>query len=74
MTLSLLTSKEVAKQIGCSKITIERLQKAGKIPFVRIGRLVRYSRDAIDRWIESGGTNQPEQSTKIVWDVIKGNK
>lgn len=53
----LINSKQVGEMLGCSKMTVERLQKAGKLPFVRIGRLVRYQPTAIQKWIDSGGAN-----------------
>lgn len=37
----------LAQIIGVSVATIERLQASGKLPFVRLKRLVRYDVDAV---------------------------
>ena len=39
--------------IGCSKATVYRRVRAGKIPHRRIGRLIRFSDDDIQSYLES---------------------
>lgn len=39
---SLLTPIEVSKRLGVSGSTLARLYKAGRIPFIRVGRQVRF--------------------------------
>lgn len=51
----LVEVRQLAQMLACSERTIWRLSDGGKMPApVRIGRLVRWSRQAILDWIESG--------------------
>jgi excisionase family DNA binding protein len=49
---SLLTPTQVAARLGVSKFTVARLYKAGRIPFVRIGRQVRIRAVAVEVFIQ----------------------
>jgi excisionase family DNA binding protein len=51
VTDRLLTTDEVAAALGVSPTTAKRLTRSGELPCVRIGRLVRYRRVDLDRWI-----------------------
>ena len=50
----LLTQEEVAEVLGVSKGSLEVWRSTGKhgIPFVKVGRLVRYRIDAIAAYVE----------------------
>ncbi len=51
----LLDVRAVAELLGCSPRHVYRLADAGRMPApLRLGALVRWSRDAIDRWIVVG--------------------
>ncbi len=51
------TTAELTAALGCSLRHVRRLQAAGHLPPpVRLGRLVRWPRAAIDRWLAAGGT------------------
>ena len=51
----LLDVRAVASLLGCSPRHIYRLSDGGKMPApIRLGSLVRWSRDAIDEWISAG--------------------
>jgi excisionase family DNA binding protein len=51
----LLTALQVATMLGVSKRLIWRLAAAGFLPGrVKIGKLVRWRRDEIERWIVKG--------------------
>jgi len=54
-TKSLLTPFEVATYIGVSENTLSVWRCVGRyeIPFVKIGRLVRYKRTDLEVWISS---------------------
>ncbi len=43
---------EAARVLGISLSHLDRMTKAGEIPFARIGRLRVYSDDALRRWIQ----------------------
>ena len=53
----IMTTQEVAKYLKLHEITISKLVKEGKIPGVRIGRVWRFDKETIDKWISSGGKN-----------------
>lgn len=44
----LLTSKEVADLLGVNRRTVQVWAKDGTLPAVKIGRLLRFSREAIN--------------------------
>lgn len=53
--LRLLNIGIVAGMLGCSRRHVRRLAEEGKMPRpVRLGNLVRWPKDQLDRWIEEG--------------------
>ncbi len=51
----LLTVQQVAKLINCSTRHVRRLADRGAMPHpVRIGTLIRWRRDEIERWVAAG--------------------
>jgi excisionase family DNA binding protein len=44
--------RDAARTLGLSERTLWGLTKAGKVPFVRIGKAVRYPRHLLLRWLE----------------------
>jgi excisionase family DNA binding protein len=50
----IMTTKELAKYLKLHEITICKYAAQGKIPAIRIGRVWRFDKDAIDRWITEG--------------------
>ena len=54
----IMTTKEVAEYLTLHKITVCKYAAEGKIPGVRDGRVWRFDKAAIDRWIRGEtGTN-----------------
>jgi excisionase family DNA binding protein len=53
MTPRLLDIKEVAVYTGLSVHTLYTMVSQRRIPFVKIGRLTKFDRYEIDRWITS---------------------
>ena len=53
ITPLLLTAKEAARSLSVSERTLWAMTQAGEIPAVRRGRLVRYDRRDLEKWIES---------------------
>ena len=51
---SLLTTEEAAEVLGLKKKTLEIWRCTGRynLPFVRVGRLIRYRSDDIAAWLE----------------------
>jgi len=54
----MLTVQGVAVLLACSPRTVYRLADAGRMPPpIKLGALVRWSRDSIDAWIAAGCPN-----------------
>jgi excisionase family DNA binding protein len=49
----IMTTKEVAKYLKLHEITICKYAAVGKIPAIRIGRVWRFDKEAIDKWISN---------------------
>ena len=54
MLTQIMTTRELAKYLKLHEITISKLCREGKIPSVRIGRVWRFDKEAIDQWIARG--------------------
>lgn len=52
----LLTVKDVAALLNVCEMSIYREAKAGTLPHIRIGRSIRFSKDALDAYIKSQAT------------------
>ncbi|HUV31684.1 MAG TPA: helix-turn-helix domain-containing protein [Acidobacteriota bacterium] len=48
----LLTPDEVAELLGVEKSTIYQWTHQGFIPHVKLGRLIRFRRDKVDKWLQ----------------------
>lgn len=53
----LLSVRDVAAVLGCTRRTVERLRSSGKFPGpdLRVGRMPRWRRETLTRWITEGG-------------------
>jgi excisionase family DNA binding protein len=51
MTRRLLTIKEVSEYIGLAVPTLYTMVSQRRIPFVKMGRLTKFDREELDRWI-----------------------
>ena len=51
--IELLTVQEAAKYLGVAKQTLDvwRCSKRYNLPFLKVGRIVRYKRADLDRWL-----------------------
>jgi excisionase family DNA binding protein len=47
----IMTTKEIAKYLRLHEITVGKYAAEGKIPAIRIGRVWRFDKEAVDRWI-----------------------
>jgi excisionase family DNA binding protein len=50
----IMTTRELAEYLKLHGITVCKYAAQGKIPAIRIGRVWRFDKDAIDRWIGEG--------------------
>lgn len=53
MNRRLLDIKEVADYIGLSVHTLYTMVSQRRIPYVKMGRLTKFDREEIDKWIAS---------------------
>ncbi len=61
----IMTTQEMAKYLKLHEITICKLAAGGKVPAVRIGRVWRFDKNAVDEWIAQGQrTHQPVKDSK----------
>jgi len=49
----IMTTKEVAKYLALHEITICKYAAQGNIPAIRIGRVWRFDKKAVDEWKKS---------------------
>jgi len=63
MELKLLTKQAVAKLIGCSIITVDRLRSSEKLPSFKVGRLVRFSEAAVEEYLRRKIIGSEERQT-----------
>jgi excisionase family DNA binding protein len=52
----LLTPEQVAEKLGVKLCTIYQWTHEGYIPYVKLGRLVRFDLKAIEKWIAEKST------------------
>ena len=50
--LQTLSTKEVCKLLGITKVTFYKLCREGKLPVIRVGHQYRVPRVALQRWLE----------------------
>jgi excisionase family DNA binding protein len=50
----LMTTRELARYLKLHEITICKYAAEGMIPAVRIGRVWRFDKEVIDKWIAQG--------------------
>ena len=60
----IMTTKELAKYLKLHEITICKYAAEGRIPAIRIGRVWRFDKDAIDKWIGEGTPPLDKASSK----------
>lgn len=51
----LLLAPDVAKRLGMSTQRIYELVRQKRLPHVRVGRQIRFSSAALQKWIDDGG-------------------
>jgi len=51
MDYKLLKKNDVSKSLGISCVTIDRLRRSGKLPYRKIGKMVRFLEQDIESFI-----------------------
>jgi len=60
----IITTKELAKYLRLHEITICKKAAEGTIPAVRIGRVWRFDKEAVDKWISEGQSKSVPKKKK----------
>lgn len=55
-----LTIEELADMLKISTRTIRRILKRGDLPAIRIGRQIRFNREAVNLWLKTQSIEQAE--------------
>jgi excisionase family DNA binding protein len=50
--MHLFTSSEVAAILNCTTRTLQNLRDRGEISFIRVGRLVRFSEEQVQEYLD----------------------
>ena len=59
-----MTTKELAKYLRLHEITICKHAAEGKIPAVRVGKVWRFDKEAINKWISKGQSKSVSKRRK----------
>ncbi len=65
----ILTAEEVARYLKIPVSSVYAKARRGEIPAIRIGRLYRFRKAYIDRWLEEQMT-QREEPSRIVSEIL----
>jgi len=69
-----MTTKEIAKYLKLHEITICKLAAEGNVPAIRIGRVWRFDKEAIDEWIAQGQKKPRTKQSKAKVSPKAGKK
>lgn len=53
---NVMTVKEVAAFLRVSELTVHRLKDAGKLPFFKVGRYIRFNRSDVEAYTQQHAT------------------
>ena len=71
----LMTVDELAEYLGITRDTVYRKVKAGEIPSIRIGRLLRFPKKTIENWlgqkITPAGGIKPGDEKEVIHLLLK---
>jgi len=67
ITNRLLTTEEAARLLGCTQAALNkfRMQKTGP-PYFRVGRLIRYRRADLSRWLKERRVSPQKSASTAV--------
>jgi len=70
--MRLLTVEQVAEQFQLKVRQVKELARKGKIPAIKVGKLWRFSEDALQDWVESqaGLNNGKSEIDSIAEQII----
>jgi len=56
------STKEIAEHLGVTMETVRKWIKVGSIPCFRVGKLWKFKKSDIDKWVKSGGAEEGKQN------------
>lgn len=56
----LMNSEQAAEHLGVHPKTLQRMAREGRVPFIRVGKYVRFRISTLDGWIRAN-ENHPSQ-------------
>ncbi len=62
--LGLLTTKEAAEMLRLSESALNKLRYEGQIPFVRLGKKVFFTREQLEKYVDSQQFVYTQKETK----------
>ena len=60
----IMTTKEIAEYLRLHQITVCKYAAQGEIPAIRVGRVWRFNKDAIDKWISESQSKKVSKGKK----------
>ena len=54
---ALIGVEQLADELGVSVRYVRRIIAERRIPYVKVGHLIRFERDEVDRWVEANRVN-----------------
>jgi len=60
----IMTTQELAAYLRLHEITVCKHAAEGNIPGIRVGRIWRFDKEEIDKWIEKGCPARRKRKTK----------
>jgi excisionase family DNA binding protein len=69
----LLTMDEASEYLGISKLTLYGWVSARKLGFIKVGRLVKFKQEHLDRWIDQHTVKAwPAAQERVEDDSVQG--
>jgi excisionase family DNA binding protein len=60
----IMTTKEIAEYLRLHQITVCKYAAQGEIPAIRVGRVWRFDKEAIDKWISESQSKKASKGKK----------
>lgn len=71
MNESLLTKEEIAVRLNISAYDVDKLRKTKNMPFVKIGRNIRYDLEKVRNFIRTLSTTQDKEIKRELQETKK---
>ena len=55
---AILAVRDIAEMLDVTESHVYHMTSRGEIPYFKAGKRIRFSKTAIDKWIEEGGSKE----------------